>query len=235
MIQGIQALLELSRVDVQIAELEEEQAGLPAAREALILERQKGLAAIEAAQAAVTAAEQEQRRYEATVADREALRAKLEGQQHQIKSNAAYTVLLHEIDQARAAISDAETKILEAMEGIEAVRAVLDRSRSAAKGIDDRTAQQERALAEREKALDQTLCNLRRDRDGLADGVDAALLQRYAKIATRRRPAVAIAEKGRCLGCRVGLPPQQLIELRRGAVLIACHNCQRLLVLAEHS
>jgi predicted nucleic acid-binding Zn-ribbon protein len=45
---------------------------------------------------------------------------------------------------------------------------------------------------------------------------------------------VAIAEKGRCLGCRVGLPPQQLIELRRGTGLVACHNCTRILVLAEH-
>jgi len=118
MLQGIQALLELSRVDVQIAELEDEQRGLPAARAALVQEREKGLAAVEAAQAAVVAAEQEQRRHEAAVADREALVKKLEGQQHQIKTNEAYKVLLHEIDQARAAISDAETKILEAMEQI---------------------------------------------------------------------------------------------------------------------
>ena len=69
------------------------------------------------------AAEQEQRRHEAAVADREALVKKLEGQQFQVKSNDAYKALLHEIDQARAGISEAETRILEAMEGIEAMRA----------------------------------------------------------------------------------------------------------------
>jgi uncharacterized protein len=234
--QGIQALLELSRVDVQIAELEDEKSGLPAARAALVAEREKGLTAVEAAQAALVAAEHEQRRHEAAVADREALVAKLEGQQHQIKTNEAYKVLLHEIDQARAAISDAETHILEAMEGIETTRAALERARGGAKGIDERTAQQERVIAEREKSLDQTLGNLRRDREALVAGVDAAQLARYDRIASRRRPAVAMALKGSCMGCHVTIPPQTILELRRGGGgLHTCGNCQRILVLAESS
>jgi predicted nucleic acid-binding Zn-ribbon protein len=234
--QGIQALLELSRVDVQIAELEDEKSGLPAGRAALVAERAKGLAAVEAAQAALVAAEQEQRRHEAAVADREALVAKLEGQQHQVKTNEAYKVLLHEIDQARAAISDAETKILEAMEGIETARTALERARGGVKGVEERTAQQERVFAEREKSLDQTLGNLRRDREALVGGVDPAQLARYERIATRRRPAVALAVKGGCMGCHVTIPPQTILELRRGgAGLHTCGNCQRILVLAEPS
>jgi predicted nucleic acid-binding Zn-ribbon protein len=235
MLQGIQALLELSRVDVQIGELEDEKNGLPAARAALAQEREKGLAAVEAAQAALVAAEQEQRRHEAAVADREALVAKLEGQQHQIKTNEAYTVLLHEIDQARAAISDAETRILEAMEGIETARAALERARSAAKGLDERAVQQERNFAEREKSLDQSLGNLRRDREALVSGVEAPLLARYDRVVSRRRPAVAMAVKGMCMGCHVSLPPQVVLELRRGTGLHTCGNCQRILVPAEHS
>ena len=233
MLHGIKALLDLSRVDVQIAEREEERAGLPAARASLAQEREKGLAAVEAAQAAVVAAEQEQRRHEATVADREALVKKLEGQQFQVKTNDAYKALLHEIDLARAGISDAETRILEAMEGIEAMRASLDRARSAAAAIDARAAEQERTLAGREGALDEQLGKLRSDRGELVAGVDAALLQRYAKIASRRRPAVAIADKGSCMGCHVSLPPQLVLELRRATGLHTCGNCQRILVLAE--
>jgi hypothetical protein len=231
--QGIQALIELSRVDVQIAELEDEKSGLPAARAALQQEREKGNAAVEAAQAALTAAEQEQRRHEAAVADREALVAKLEGQQHQIKTNEAYKVLLHEIDQARAAISEAETRILEAMEGIETARAALERAHAGAKGIEDRAVQQERSFSEREKSLDQALGNLRRDREALVAGVEAPLLARYDRIAARRRPAIALAIKGSCMGCHVSIPPQVVLELRRGAGLHTCGNCQRILVLAE--
>jgi predicted nucleic acid-binding Zn-ribbon protein len=233
MLQGIKALLDLSRVDVQIAEREDERSGLPAARAALAQEREKGRAAVEAAQAAVVAAEQEQRRHEATVADREALVKKLEGQQLQVKTNEAYKVLLHEIDQARASISDAETKILEAMEGIEVMRAALDRARSAAAAIEARSAEQEGALSGREQALDEQLAKLRSDRSALVGGVDAALYQRYEKIASRRRPAVAIADKGTCMGCHVSLPPQLLLELRRATALHTCRNCLRILVLSE--
>ena len=233
--QGIQALLDLSRVDAQIAELEAEKNGLPAARAALVAERAKGLTAVEAGQVALVAAEQEQRRHEAAVADRETLVKKLEGQQHQVKTNEAYKVLLHEIDQARAAISDAETKILEAMEGIEACRGELERARGMVKGIEERSAQQERVFAEREKALDQSLGNLRRDRESLASGIEAAQLARYDRIASRRRPAVAMAVKGGCTGCHVTIPPQILLHLRRGDGLQTCGNCQRILVLAEHS
>ena len=233
--QGLQALLDLSRVDVQIAELEGEKGGLPMARATLVAERAKGLGAVEAAQAAYVAAEQEQRRHEAVVADREALVKKLEGQQHQVKTNEAYKVLLHEIDQARAAISDAETMILEAMEGIEACRAEVERARAGAKATEERSAQQERVFAEREKALDEKLGNLRRDREAIVVGVDPAQLARYDRIATRRRPAVALVVKGSCMGCHVTIPPQTILELRRGEGLHTCGNCQRILVLAEHS
>ena len=138
----------------------------------------------------MVAAEQEQRRHEAAVADREALVKKLEGQQHQIKTNEAYKVLLHEIDQARAAISDAETKILEAMEGIEAARAALERARAARRrATEDRAARSRSAsFAEREKSLDQTLGNLRRDRAALVGGVDARAAP--ALRPDRRRGAV---------------------------------------------
>ncbi len=235
MLQGIQALLDLSRVDVTITELEEELAGLPAAREALAAERARTAEAVEAAKTALGEAEQEQRRYEAAAADREAQVAKLEGQQHQVKTNEAYTALLHEIDAARAGISDAETNILEAMERIEAAREGLERARVGAQSVDQRVAGQERVLAEREQAIAQTLGNLRRERDGLSDGVDAVLLQRYARIASRRRPAVAVVQRETCMGCRVGLPPQQVIDLHKGETLITCGNCLRILVLEDRS
>jgi predicted nucleic acid-binding Zn-ribbon protein len=169
------------------------------------------------------------------VADREALVAKLEGQQHQVKTNEAYTALLHEIDQARAGISDAETEILEAMEGIEKARADLDRAQAALRGIDERIAQQGQALDDREKSLDQSLGNLSRERDGFATGVDATLLGRYAKIASRRHPAVAIVSRGTCMGCRVEIPPQSILEMRKGEQLIICGSCQRILVFEEAS
>ena len=233
MLQGIQALVGLSRIDARIAELEEERRGLPAARDALAKERERGASAVAAAEVALREAEQEQRRHEAVLADKEQLAVRLEGQQFQVKTNDAYTALLHEIDAARGAISEAETRILEAMEAIENARASLERARAGAKGAEERIAAEERALADREKSLEQSLGNLQREREAAAQGLDAALLARYAKIATRRRPAVAVARNETCMGCRVSLPPQLLLEMRKGETLIVCGNCQRILVLED--
>ncbi len=233
MLPGIQALVELSRLDVQIAELEEERAGMPAARDAFAKERERCAVAVAAAEAALLEAEQEQRRHESAVADQEAQVARLEGQQFQVKTNVAYRALLHEIDAARAAISEAETRILEAMEAIEEARAELERARAAAAAAEERIAADERQLADRERSIEQSLGNLKRERDAAASGIDAAQLERYAKIASRRRPAVAVAHNGICMGCRVGLPPQLLLEMRKGLELIVCHNCHRILVLDD--
>jgi len=235
MVPGIQTLLQLSHVDVQIAELERERDRLPAAREALVSEGEEAAAAVERAETALTQAEQEQRRHEALAADREALATRLEGQQHQVKTNEAYTALLHEIDQARAGISDAETAILEAMETIEAARARLDAARAAAKGVGDRIAEQQRGLDEREKSLDQSLGNLHRERETLVGEVEPPLLERYTKIATRRHPAVALVRRETCMGCRVSIPPQSILEMRRGEQLIVCGSCHRILVFEEQA
>ena len=109
---------------------------------------------------------------------------------------------------ARAAISDAETKMLEAMEGIETARAGLC-ARAPPRRARERAAQAGGARspsASRSWIRRSAICA--RDRAGLAGGVGAQLLQRYDRIATRRRPAVALGDKGMCQGCRVGLPPQ---------------------------
>jgi predicted nucleic acid-binding Zn-ribbon protein len=169
------------------------------------------------------------------MADREALVAKLEGQQHQVKTNEAYTALLHEIDQAREGISNAETAILEAMEGIEVARANLDRAKSLLADADQRITDEGAKIDDREKSLDQSLGNLRRERETLASGVDAGMLAKYAKIASRRHPAVALLSRETCMGCRVGIPPQAILEMLKGESVITCGSCQRILIFAEPS
>ena len=71
----------------------------------------------------LTQAEAAQRKSEAAAQDQEALLKKLQGQQFQVKTNDAYTALLHEMERAQAAISEAETHVLEAMEASSMARA----------------------------------------------------------------------------------------------------------------
>ena len=180
--------------------------------------------------ALVSEAELAQRGAESKAQDQQAELTRLEGQQHQIKSNTAYTALLGEMDRAREAISDAETHILEAMETIEASRASLAALEEQAKGVVERIDGEVRDHEARAKALEVEIDALGRQRGERAERIDRVLLARYERIASRRTPAVAIVSTEICQGCRVGIPPQSYIEILKGEKIVTCGTCQRILV-----
>lgn len=230
MIEGLQGLVEVSRLDTELAARERERVAIPGKRAACAAERAQLEARRQAAQAAVEEAGLLQRQGESEARDKEALLAKLEGQQHQIKSNEAYTALLHEMEQARAAISEAETRILEAMDAIEKCRADAAGVEQELRSVGERLDQQERHLDERDRKLAQEIAELRGRREDATRHLDAQLLDRYERIAGRRSPAIAIVSREICLGCRVDIPPQRYIEILRGEELITCGHCQRILI-----
>ena len=230
MLEGLQSLVDLSQVDTRLADRERELSGIPARRSACAEERAQAKARLEAAREAVAEAELVQRRAEGEVREQEALLAKLEGQQHQVKSNEAYTALLHEMEQAKRSISDAETRILEAMESIEQANRELESGDRDVAAVRERLDREERALEEREQRLQKEIAELRQRRDEIAGGLDAGLLGRYERIAARRSPAVAVVNRELCLGCRVDIPPQSYIEILKGQSIITCERCHRILI-----
>ena len=229
----LQRLVELSRLDVQLAALEEDRAALPARRGAALAQGSAAEARCETAREELTRAELAQRKSEVAAQDQEALLRKLQGQQFQVKSNDAYTALLHEMERAQAAISDAETHVLEAMEAIETARARHAELESERRGVLAHVQEEERICDQREKELSEQIAKLREARDAAAARLEVRLLARYEKIATRRRPAVTMVVAQTCQGCRVGIPPQLVIEILRGEEPVACPTCARLLVLED--
>lgn len=235
MVEGLRRLLELQQIDDDLGAAEREHAGLPDLRRGFE-EARAGCDADEAqAREELGAAEAELRRAESNLQDQEALLKKLEGQQFQVKSNVAYTALLHEMEQAKQAISDSETGILEAMERIEAARAERARVEEQSRAMRARVDEDARALEEREKVLDADIARLRAERERLCAVLEPELLARYSKVAARRSPAVVRVDHEMCLGCRMDIPPQRYIEILRGEAIISCHHCQRVLVHAEHA
>lgn len=229
----LQQLLELSRIDMQLAALDEQRNALPGRRAAAVAQRAASESRLEAAREEVTKAEQAQRRSEGAAADQEVLLRKLQGQQFQVKSNEAYTALLSEMERAQAAISAAETLVLEAMETIEQSRARLQEIEADVRNVRAHSDSEEQACDALEKELSEQIAKVRESRDAAAARLEPRLLARYEKIAPRRRPAVTIVVAQTCNGCRVGIPPQVVIEIQRAAEPISCPNCNRILVLEE--
>lgn len=229
MIDGLNTLVDLSKLDSRLAVLEGERGTFPARRAAAAEEQATGQARLAAAQERVSEAEQAQRRCETAAQDKEALLRKLENQQHQVKTNAAYTALLAEMEQAREAISEAETGVLEAMETIESTRAELAVLQELVQGVTERLEKDEKARGEREAALEAELEQLREQRREQVGSLDRDLMLRYEKVVARRQPAVAVITGELCL-CRVDIPAQAFIEILRGESIVACKYCHRILI-----
>jgi len=226
--EGLRQLIALQKLDDELSTATTERGALPGRREELASRRE----AVETEQArskeALQEAETAQRRAETDVQDQQALLQRLEGQQFQVKSNDAYTALLREIDHAREAVSDAETRVLEAMENIDAAKERSAEAERQAEATLTGVAEQERELDTREKLLDERLGELGEQHVGVRAGFDSELLNRYDRVP--RRPALAGVRGEMCLGCRVHIPPQQKIELMRGDGLISCSRCHRILI-----
>jgi predicted nucleic acid-binding Zn-ribbon protein len=230
LLDDLQLLIGLQKLDEELRALEEENTSLPARRAELAATREAAEQRVVAARQALEEAEGEQRRAESALQDQEALIQKLEGQQFQVKTNEAYTALLREMEQAREAISNSETRLLEAMEAIETGTLERAAAEEEAEKVLSRVASDEKGLEAREQELVVLIAEMRERRSTHRAGLAVELLEQYDKIASRRRPAVVHVREEICLGCRVNIPPQLQIELLRGQRVITCSNCHRILV-----
>lgn len=233
MLEGVTELLALQQIDSRLLELQGRLDQVAPRRSAAAGELAESQSRVQRAVDALREAELAQRQAEAALTDREAQVRRLEGQQHQIKTNDAYTALLHEIDAARAAISELETGILEAIERVETCAAAQQREQGAAAAVAQRVGAAQAAIDREEAGLSAQRDELAAQRSTASARVPAALLEIYERVRARRQPAVVAVQGDLCLGCRVNIPPQLAQELVRAQQIVSCGNCRRILVRAE--
>jgi len=233
LLEGIEHLLELQRLDAEIQRRQEVLAGLPAKRKGLEESSTAAAAALEAAREALQAAEVQQRQVESSLQDQEALLQKLESQQFQVKDNTAYTALLSEMEHTKTQISACETGILEGMDAVESASAAVESATALDREASDRKDSELREMETRAERLEGELAGLASERDAVGPKLDGAILAAYEKIAKRKRPALVLVKENTCEGCRVGIPAQNYIEILKGEELVTCGNCQRILLVPE--
>lgn len=228
---ALRQLVELQRVDETRHRLGAELATIPTQRAAFDAAEAQAREHVARARASLEAGQLELRRAESALRDQEAAKQRLEGQQGQVKTNTAYTALLHEIDAAAAAISETETRILELMDAVQAARRESEEANRALARVEGDLRERRQALGIREEELAKEGARADAERAGLAAAIESSVLVRYERILERRRPAIVLVRNGVCMGCRVGVPPQRIVEVIAGQDLVACGSCRRILVL----
>jgi predicted nucleic acid-binding Zn-ribbon protein len=227
---SLRQLVELHRLDEELHQVEEATDALPGQRADIDATEAQVREKLEQAQELLRQLQQEQRLEETSLQDHETQKTRFEGQQSQVKSNEAYTALLHEIETASEAISRSETRILELMEAVEKASRGLRAAQEESRQTEAELGRRRLALDAKEEQLSKERTRLEATRANLAAAVEREPLARYERIAERRRPAIALVSGELCLGCRVGIPPQLYVEVLSGKSLVTCGTCHRILI-----
>jgi predicted nucleic acid-binding Zn-ribbon protein len=221
----------LASCEEELAGLRQDCVRLPRAIEGLEADAAAARARIDEVRLALEAVERRRRAKEAEIADGEARRGKLLGQSALVKTNAEYSALLREIDEASARISAAEEEVLLAMEEGDALRAQQERVQREQTALQldlGRRVAEQRALLE--KALERRVF-VEHERDRIVPQLGAEVERSYRRIASRGGTPVAKLVASSCSACHRSVPPETQNRIRKGEIR-NCENCLAILVPA---
>lgn len=231
----ITALYELQNRDRQLIALERKLDAIPKR----LRELDDDLAKLESMLAAERKKCDDTRTFErsqrAQLAEEEDLVRQSKARATQVKTARELSATQRELDSTRRMITARTEEIRKLQQGFEeteqriaAMQTALDELRASADA--------ERArLVEMKARIEVKIEKLRASRTGLTSALDRDLLQSYDRI-RRRLGGVAFvaAQRERCLACKMVIPHQIYVVLRKGDEIPSCESCGRLLYWGGH-
>jgi len=225
----LEKLIDLQKVDVEIARLNAEVAALPKRMQAIEAELADDKARVEKAKAAIKANEQARRGLESDIQTQRDKASKYRDQSSSVKTNEQYKALMQEIQFAETQIRGFEDKILDKMEEVEHLQADLKKAEADLKAETaeiEKEKEEARAVTARDE---QQLAELNARRNDLRSHIGESSLRHYDRVSKTRGTGIAEARGQRCMGCQVMLRPQVYNDVLSGNGAQVCDSCNRLL------
>lgn len=231
-----QELLQLAEHDTRTSQLTHQQKALPEHARIAELMGERGQLLEDYTQAETELSDL-QRELKKAEADIEPVRARRVRDQERVDSGAvtdpkALRGLLEEIEHLGRRIGDLEEAELEVMEAADIAQkrfAMIAERRTAIEG-DIRALM--RTRDEQVKALAGQAEVVAQARAAVAQGLPAALVAKYDKVAANRGTGAAQLVQRRCTGCRLDIDAAELraIEAAPADEVVTCDECGRILV-----
>jgi predicted nucleic acid-binding Zn-ribbon protein len=232
----LEKLVELQKVDLELARLNAQLAVLPKTIARIDAQLATARKRVEDARAAIKVGETTKRLHEQEIQSLNEKILKFRSQSSSIKNNEQYKALLSEIAHAEGEIAGYEEKILEVMMTADSLKSQLSVAEDTLK---TESADVERQKIEAAKASDADRAAAAKAHArslSLRKGVDDTLLASYDRILKSRGYAVAEVLDHRCTACQFMLRPQVLSNVRAAQEVILCDSCGRMLYyLPEHN
>jgi uncharacterized protein len=233
---AIPHLIELQRIDHQIAVLRGELEAFPKRIRGADAKLNGARAGVAAAKETHTNSQKERKKFELDVEQWKDRARKYRDQSGAVKTNEAYKALQHEIANAEAEIAKAEDRQLEVMmageESERRVKAAEARLKEAEREIAAERKEIETQQTEKKKQMEAALA----ERESALAPVPEDMRDLYARIAKRHNgTAVAEARNEQCRGCGMRILPHIVQQLRQEAneEIFRCETCGLILYTLE--
>lgn len=233
---AIPHLIELQRVDQQIAALRAELESYPKRiREAdsKMTGARADLAAAKEAHAQIAA---ERKKFEFEVQQWKDRARKYRDQSGAVKTNEAYRALQHEIANSEAEVAKAEDLQLEVMMKVEEAERRVKITESRLKEAEQSVAAERKAIEAQGVEKKKHLEAANTEHEKIIAPVPEELRELYARVAKRHNgTAMAEARDGQCRGCGMRVLPHILQELRTetSEEVFRCESCGLILYTLE--
>jgi predicted nucleic acid-binding Zn-ribbon protein len=151
------------------------------------------------------------------------------------KNNTEYTALIKEADFLAKRVDEIENEALAILERLEKRATAIGATELALAQTRDAVTGQAADFKAAEAVSQNCLADLAAQRVALTGAIEPNLIKRYEEIAGNKGGlAVAAAQNGLCLACRMGFPPQIYNELQQNEKISVCPNCGRFLYWPGH-
>lgn len=234
MLKEVEGLLVLQDRDQRLLAIEKELKGMPQEEARAKAKLAGDTAAVEKGLADLRAAELKVKKIAMDVETRRTTIARLQKQQFETKKNDEYNALGKEIERYHKDVDDLETAELEAMEEVDAARAVHDAASGVLRKSEGFVKEELEGIAARRERLEAQRVEVTAERDRLEEGVSEDLLPLYKKL-MRSKDGLAIAtlRGGQCTGCHMKVISSTVVAVQREEEVVQCENCGRILSMDE--
>jgi predicted nucleic acid-binding Zn-ribbon protein len=227
------ALVELQKVDLEIATLRKASEVWPKQMADLEKELAAARSALEAERSRAQDVERQKLTLEQSITEEKDKVKKWEQRLSEQRSTREYSALAREIDIAKKSILTSQEEVVALGKQLGEVREAVKAKEQEFGANQGRITGELGGLRDKLAEAEKQVGALAGQRDSAARAVDANLLRRYDAIRKKRMPAMVPVVAGKCMGCNMQIPPQQYNTLCATLGTDVCPSCSRIIHAQE--
>lgn len=230
----VAALLAVQEDDVEIHQLETRLADLMPRLQAMTVDRDRALAALEQARQTATSEERRRQEVAARVAQHRALQEKNQMALNSVTSMREATAATAQLEQAKRMIDEDERELAAIGQRVADANRQVGEREHLVQELEAAQDQARESLSADQTALESQIADIRKRREDKARGVPRTLLSRYERIRSRKRVHVVFPLHGSSCGhCDTMIPLQRRSVMSGSGATELCEGCGVMLYATE--